>query len=166
MPFEHSGLFPYGVNSLHFSVPAICFLVCGYMAQLPPYVVVDDEDDDVFIIKRLLTKAGVDNKGMVFQEPLVAIDYLEAQMSAGDEFLIPFLIFTDLKMPVMDGFEFISWVRSRPALKKTMVVMLTSSENPADVKRALAVGADKCLSKFPTAPCFRELVAAAGGTFV
>jgi CheY-like chemotaxis protein len=136
------------------------------MAQLPPYVIVDDEDDDVFIVKRLLTKAGVDNKGMVFQEPLVAIDYLESQISAGDQLLIPFLIFTDLKMPVMDGFKFISWVRSKPALKKAALVMLTSSQNPADVKRALALGADKCLSKFPTVCDFQELVAAAGGTFV
>jgi CheY-like chemotaxis protein len=132
------------------------------MAQLPPFLLLDNEADDLFIVKRLIAKAGVENKAVTFEEPLVAVSYLEAEIRTGNELMIPFLIFTDLNMPTMDGFEFSRWVRSQPALKNTYLVMLTSSESPADATKALAAGVDRFVSKYPTALGFRQLAAAAG----
>jgi CheY-like chemotaxis protein len=59
----------------------------------------------------------------------------------------PDLILTDLDMPVMDGFELISRVRSDPGLRETPVVVLTTRGSDEDKRRAMAVGADAFLVK-------------------
>lgn len=60
---------------------------------------------------------------------------------------VPDLIMTDLDMPVMDGFEFLSRLRGDPALRHTPVVVLTTRGSDEDKRRAMAAGADAFLIK-------------------
>jgi CheY-like chemotaxis protein len=53
----------------------------------------------------------------------------------------------DLKMPMVDGFEVLRWVRANPELKRLLVVVLTSSDLQSDVDRAYDLGANSYLLK-------------------
>lgn len=59
----------------------------------------------------------------------------------------PRLVLLDLKMPRRSGFEVLQWIRSQPALRSLPVFILTSSEEPADIDRAYALGANAYLVK-------------------
>ncbi len=129
------------------------------MASLPPVLIVDDDPDDVFILKRLLLKAGVQNKVIAFEDPTAAVAYLEAESAHSDSRYIPWIIFTDLNMPRLDGVQLTRWIRSKATLKDVVVLMVSSSENPADKEAAEASGANRYLVKYPSVGSL-ELLAA------
>jgi CheY-like chemotaxis protein len=129
------------------------------MESLPPVLIVDDEPDDVFILKRLLIKAGIKNKVIAFEDSLAAVTYLEAESHHPKSRYIPWLLLTDLHMPNMDGVEFTQWVRSKPAFKNVIVLMVTSSENPVDRKKAEAAGVNRFIAKYPTVGNLQQLAA-------
>ena len=78
-----------------------------------------------------------------------AIDYLRGVDDYADRqrFPIPALILMDLKMPRMDGFEFLGWLRREPGLRLIPVVVLSSSNLPHDVRRAYDLGANSFVVK-------------------
>ena len=132
------------------------------MSSLPPILIVDDDPDDVFILKRLLLKAEVPNKTVTFEDPEAAVAHLESVLRSGEKLYVPCLVFTDLNMPRMDGFEFTQWIRRQPALSDVHVIMVSSSEHPADASRALAVGAQKYVVKYPPASVVAQLIKTGG----
>jgi len=53
----------------------------------------------------------------------------------------------DLKMPRINGFEVLEWVRQQPGLKRLPITVLTSSDAPQDINRAYDLGANSYLVK-------------------
>ncbi len=78
--------------------------------------------------------------------PTVAIDRLTKWGKTG---MFPKLVLLDIKMPIMDGFEVLRWIRSDEALRDVFVVMLSSSEQSVDLSAAHDAGADSYLVKYP-----------------
>jgi CheY-like chemotaxis protein len=64
-----------------------------------------------------------------------------------DEFPLPDLLLLDLKMPGMDGFDVLLWLRQQPTLSALRVIVITSSESLRDVNRAYQLGANSFLVK-------------------
>lgn len=60
---------------------------------------------------------------------------------------VPCLILLDLKMPKVDGFEVLRWVRGDADLRLIPVVVLTSSDLQRDVQRAYELGASSYVVK-------------------
>ena len=112
-------------------------------------LLVEDAEDDVFLFKRALKAAHVTNAVDVVTGGQAAIDYLASILHADDkaQHLPPFIIFLDLKMPQVDGFEVLSWVRSQPQLDSVVVVVLSGSNESQDLRRAYALGARSYLLK-------------------
>lgn len=129
------------------------------MGNLPPILIVDDDPDDLFILKRLLLKGGIENKIIAFEDPSAAIDHLDLESKNPDQRFMPCVVFTDLHMPGMNGFELTTWVRSQAALGKLPVVIISSSEVPDDEVRAQRAGALRFLRKYPSSDSLRALVA-------
>ena len=129
------------------------------MESLPPILIVDDEADDVFILKRLLSKAQIKNKLISFEDPTAAIAYLQGEILSPQDIFIPWIIFTDLNMPNFSGLQLTTWIRSQPALQNSVVIMMTSSENPDDQDAAQKAGVDCFLPKYPTVKTLVELAA-------
>jgi CheY-like chemotaxis protein len=69
---------------------------------------------------------------------------------------VPCLVFTDLHMSPVNGFEFIAWIRRQPQLRDVQVIALIREELASDTM-ALATGPSVCLPKFPSP---EELLAA------
>src|SRR5688572_4680933 len=94
-----------------------------------PLLLVEDNEDDVFIMKRALEGAGVKNPLFVVEDGRQAIDYLQGTGKFADRqlFPLPALVFLDLKLPYVSGFEVLTWIREQPLLSSVVIVVLTSS---------------------------------------
>lgn len=102
-------------------------------------LLVEDNPDDIFMIKRAFEKAKIANPIDVVENGEKAIDYLEEN--------IPVLVLLDLKLPGISGFEVLKWIKSRERLRRVPVVILTSSQNRKDVNRAYDLGANSYIVK-------------------
>jgi CheY-like chemotaxis protein len=112
-------------------------------------LLVEDDENDVLLIQRAFRRAGLGTALKVARDGEQAIDYLSGHgaYSNRERFPLPFLLLLDLKMPGVDGFEVLQWVRAEPELKRLLVVVLTSSNLQADVDRAYELGANSYLVK-------------------
>lgn len=119
---------------------------------------VEDEADDVFLGERALMKAGF-AKPMIARHGEQAVDYLSGTGDYSDRarFPLPSLVLLDLKLPRMSGFEVVQWIRTHPQLRRMPVIMLTSSRERHDVRRAYDYGANAFLVKPVEAQMFSAL---------
>ncbi len=114
------------------------------------FLLVEDNEDDVFFMERAFQQAGVRNPVHVVRNGEEAIEYLSGQNGFSDrrEHPLPDLIFLDLKMPGMNGFEVLRWMRAQSV--NIPVAILTSSPEDIDRERARELGAECYLLKPPT----------------
>jgi CheY-like chemotaxis protein len=126
------------------------------MPSPAPILVVDDEPTDTYLLRRALRDAGVPNPVIGCGDGEEATEFLESAKFGGQR---PVLIFLDMKMPRMNGPEFLAWVRSHPAFSDLKIVVVSSSSRPEDRAQALELGAHEYLVKFPPAPKLAQLVA-------
>ena len=128
--------------------------------QLPTLLLVEDNGDDVFFMKRAMATAGIAHPLETAADGQAAIDYLAGKGDFADRqrFPLPFLVFLDLKLPHKSGLEVLEWVRSQPLLRTLIVLVLTSSREESDVSKAYALGANCFLVKPPSGLQLNELV--------
>lgn len=114
-----------------------------------PILVVEDRADDVLIILKAFEAAGIENKVVVAGDGEEAIHYLSGvgQFRDRAQFPIPGLVLLDLKMPKIDGFEVLKWIRSQPEFKSLPVLVLTLSSEIRDVNAAYRLGCNSFMVK-------------------
>lgn len=125
--------------------------------ELFPILLVEDSDDDLFLFRRLLTKAEIKHPLSVATNGQAAIDLLSAEIGKGSAAKLPRIVFLDLKLPLRSGFEVLEWIRAQP-LQRTVVIVLSSSAEARDVKRAYELGAHGYLVKYPAPVVFQDVV--------
>jgi CheY-like chemotaxis protein len=125
-------------------------------------LLVEDNEDDVFLMKHALTVAGVANPVFVVETGQQAIDYLSGAGAYRDRSThpLPVIVFLDLKLPLMSGHEVLAWIRGQRQLESMVVVVLTSSDEPSDVRRSYSLGANSYLVKPLTAQQLLDLAKA------
>ncbi|HEY3755504.1 MAG TPA: response regulator [Opitutaceae bacterium] len=123
-------------------------------------LLVEDNEDDLFFMRRAIAAAGVDLPLHVAETGQVAIDYLSGVNGYADrdKHPMPFLVFLDLKLPQKSGLEVLAYVRSRPELRALLVLILTSSREESDVQKAYTLGANSFLVKPPNGSQLNELM--------
>lgn len=102
-------------------------------------LLIEDSDDDLFFFTRALKQAGTEAQLVHQPDGRAAVAYLE-RVLAGNESM-PDLMFLDLKMPAFSGFEVLEWMGQQKFSRALPVAVLSGSEQPGDVERALALGA-------------------------
>ncbi len=117
---------------------------------LPPLMMVDDDDNDAVIFARRLKAAGIRTPVLHFRNGGDAFVYLN-QFCAGRKPLAqrPALMFLDVNMPSLSGFDILLWARQQPALKGMKIIMLSGATEPWDAQIASKLGADDYVLKFP-----------------
>jgi CheY-like chemotaxis protein len=116
--------------------------------QKPVILLVEDNEDDVVMIRHSLKRAHVTLSLQVVRDGREALAYLNGEgRYASPNFPLPVLVLLDLSLPKMDGFEVLRWTRQQAHLDSVPVVVLTSSLNPHDPDTAYALGANSFLSK-------------------
>jgi len=97
-------------------------------------LLVDDSIVDLEAITRAIQKSKLDLEVECTEDGEEALRILK-QNYAGER-PRPYLTLLDLNMPNVDGFEFLDTVRNDPTLCEMVVFVLTTSDNPTDIKRA------------------------------
>ncbi|MDF2448199.1 MAG: response regulator receiver protein [Bacteroidota bacterium] len=102
------------------------------MSKTGPIVIVEDELKEQGIYKNILQSSGIKNELQFFDNGRDALDYLKTTRED------PFIIFSDIRMPIMDGIEFRRQIAANPYLRKkgTPFVFRTASLKPSEVKEA------------------------------
>jgi CheY-like chemotaxis protein len=116
-------------------------------------LLVEDNDDDVFLMQRAVVKAKLTTPMQIATDGQQALDYLGGIGQYRDRLAhpIPEVVFLDLKLPYVHGFDVLRWIREQPELKQLTVFILTSSPEERDRERAKELGARGYLVKPPTA---------------
>ena len=104
----------------------------------------EDNEDDAIFLERVFRKLGPSEPVRIVRDGAEAIDYLKGEGNYADrrEFPFPNLLFTDLKMPRVSGFQVLEWLRNHSECRTMPVIVFSSSADPDDVARAYQLGAN------------------------
>jgi CheY-like chemotaxis protein len=104
----------------------------------PLVMLVDDSAIDNFVNKKVMARYNFTEKVNEFSKAYEALNYL-AEVESDTEAEIPSILFLDLEMPQINGFEFLDkFEHMSPKMRKNIsIVILTSSVNPADLERCV-----------------------------
>jgi two-component system response regulator len=123
------------------------------------FLLVEDDPEDAFLVE-LEFKRSQDCRLCIVRDGQQAIDYLKGQPPYDDrhEYPLPDVILLDLKMPRLDGFDVLSWLRneSEEDVALTPVIVMSSANSVEDVQRAYKLGANLFMNKPVDWEQFRE----------
>ena len=132
-------------------------------STLRPILITDDESEDRYFLQKALRKAGVKNPILEFRDGADLLEFFERQLSDRKVLSeIADLLFLDIKMPLVDGFDAMRWIRDNPVLKLLQIVIVSSSSLPKDQVAASELGAVRYLEKYPTSEMLARVIADCG----
>jgi CheY-like chemotaxis protein len=107
-----------------------------------PILLAEDDENDIFLMGRAFDRAGIPNPLFVVHNGQEAVDYLsgKGQYADREKHPLPGLLLLDLKMPWMDGFDVLKWLRQQKQFDTLPVVVLTSSKLQADIDKSRDFG--------------------------
>jgi CheY-like chemotaxis protein len=114
----------------------------GHQALL----LVEDDLDEVDVALRALDQADLDVPVEVARDGVEALEALGLENGHSDR-RPPRVVFLDLKMPRVDGWEVLRRIRAHPRTADVPVVVLSSSDRREDIERSYALGANSFLLK-------------------
>ncbi len=120
--------------------------------KLNTILLVDDDEEDNYFHSIVINKLNIVNQIDVANNGLEALSYLKDRKNS-----LPDVIFLDLNMPKMNGWEFLEEYKllSPEQKAKVLIVILTTSANPDDVRRAKEM---EEVSGFSTKPLSEEFL--------
>jgi len=119
------------------------------MAGRATILIVEDDATDAFFLEKAFERILANCAVHRVSDGEEARNYLQGADKYADRrtYPLPSVILLDLRMPRMNGFEFLAWLRNDPNLKIIPTVIYSSSDNPSDVKKAYEMGANSFLHK-------------------
>lgn len=105
-------------------------------------LMIEDDPNDVFLMKRALERAGLDFPVRSVPDGEEAVAYLEGsgRYADRDSHPVPCMVLLDFKLPRRNGLEVLRWLRARKDLEDLPVLMISSSTRPEDKKAAIDNG--------------------------
>lgn len=127
------------------------------MTKLMRILLAEDNDGDVFLVRRALLKRGVPHELVVAHNGEEALGWLETHTGKENPDSAPNLILLDLNLPRVDGAQILSHLRKSDSFSCTPVIVLTSSDSPRDRQTALELGANLYFRKPTDLASFMDL---------
>jgi len=112
------------------------------MSSNAKILIVEDNADDAELLGRAFSKAGEEVALHFVRNGQEALDYLKGTNAFADRnvYPVPTLLLLDLRLPKIDGFEVIRWVRQEAGLRDLKIVVLSASGDRGDIARAHGLG--------------------------
>jgi CheY-like chemotaxis protein len=107
------------------------------LKKLNKILLVDDEEASNFLNQIVIRQSKVAGEVVAYEKAKDALDYITEQQKQGDS---PDLVFLDINMPIMNGWDFMDEYAKIAPDANTKIIMLTSSINPNDKERASKIG--------------------------
>ncbi|MBS7567007.1 response regulator [Mucilaginibacter sp. Bleaf8] len=100
------------------------------------FIVIDDSELDCFIAKKVIEHNDESTKVTIYKEATLALQAIRSTLATANLFTI---ILLDLRMPVMNGFQFIEEFEKLPPYvqQQYAIYILSSTKNEIDINRAL-----------------------------
>ncbi len=107
----------------------------------PRILLVEDSEDDAYFFSRSLKKTGIACDFVHVWDGGEATSYLQENHDH------PYLVFVDLKIPMLSGFEVLKWIQSQSFKGCLEIVVLSGSDDPRDIATAREFGVANYLVK-------------------
>jgi CheY-like chemotaxis protein len=126
-------------------------------------LIAEDSQDDAFFLERAFRKIGLKNPVQILTDGAAVMDYLKAEgkYSNRSEYPFPSVMFIDVKMPRVNGFEVLQWLQCHQQCKVIPTMVFSSSEQPEDIERAYQLGANAYIIKPNTTTELEEILRSA-----
>jgi CheY-like chemotaxis protein len=117
--------------------------------HLPTILIVEDAQEHVELLEARFAEARLFNPIQTVPDGKLATEYLAGVGVFADRetYPLPGIVLLDLVLPLMDGFEVLTWIRAHPQFAKLPVIVLTAHHSDLLIERALNTGADGYLVK-------------------
>ncbi len=110
--------------------------------MLDKLLLIDDDIDELFLFEQALQEINISPVIYYAENGLDALNRLNS-----NEIKDPKIIFSDINMPVMDGWQFLKKIKSHNSYKQIPVIIYSTSSNKNEVARALELGATYFFTK-------------------
>jgi CheY-like chemotaxis protein len=108
-------------------------------------ILIEDNPADVRLVKEALRYSGMNVDVTHFADGLAAVSTLRSGEHAWHP--PPDIVFLDLNMPRLSGFDVLEVLRDTPECDEVPIVVFTSSQSPVDVQKAHGLGVDRFVRK-------------------
>ncbi|WDF57585.1 response regulator [Flavobacterium sp. KACC 22758] len=117
-------------------------------------IIIEDDEDDRNFLKDIFESLGYPNKVVFIEDPTLAITYLSSPDTN------PFIIFSDINMPKIDGFELRRQILANADISQKCVpyIFLSTSKNPENVKKAYSYHVQGYFSKEENFPAYKLMI--------
>lgn len=115
------------------------------MTEQAEILLIDDDKLTLFIHEKVITRSGIPFKQRSFNNGLSALQYLQATENKSGKFIL----FLDINMPEMSGWELLDKLKLKAVLSNIVVIMVTSSVDEEDQVKA---GEYECIADFIIKP--------------
>jgi CheY-like chemotaxis protein len=107
-----------------------------------PILLAEDDKNDIYLMRRAFDSAGYLNPLFIVHNGQEVVDYLEGTgpFAQRDKHPLPGLLLLDLKMPLMDGYDVLAWLRRHSEFDALPVIVLTASKLEEDINRTRELG--------------------------
>lgn len=120
-------------------------------------VMVEDDEGHARLIERNIRRAGISNDIKHFLDGTSALDYL-FNHHEGPAMNGPALVLLDLNLPDMSGTDILARIKSEPRMKRTPVVVLTTTDDKVEIQRCYDLGCNVYITKPVNYESFAEAI--------
>lgn len=110
-------------------------------------LIAEDDHGHFNLIVRNLHRAGLHNEILRFIDGRQILDFFEEHSQTERDHEVSYLLILDIRMPKIDGFEVLTYLKGHDEFKKIPVIVLTTTENPHDIERCYRLGCSAYMVK-------------------
>lgn len=110
-------------------------------------LITEDDDGHAMLIQKNLRRSGVTNSIQHFHDGQEILDFLYGRSEQKMEEGKSYLLLLDIRMPRVDGLEVLRQIKNDSNLKRLPVVMITTTDDPAEISECHALGCNSYINK-------------------
>lgn len=119
------------------------------LCRQPTVLLAEDDAGHARLIQRNLRESGIENPIQHFVDGAALLDFLfmKSKGSSGPDFRHAYVLLLDIRMPKVSGDEVLAQLKGHPRLRLLPVVMLTTTDDPREMRHCFELGCNEYITK-------------------